>query len=662
MTRAPDRRTLTIFWVAVLLAATVLAPVAPSAAATPERPNAAAAGVHSLPHWTSSFAGQGESFGHVDAVSRDVAWLGSDSGTVLRTTDGGVSWADVSPAGAAGLHFRSVIASDATHAVAMSAFPGTGSRVYLTADGGKHWRLSYQASNPNTFFDGMAFWDAQHGLVIGDPVDGRFEVLSTSDGGRTWQPIHSVMPKARTDEYGLADSGTMVAAAGHDAWFGTAGSAARIFHSADGGHTWDVASTSIMHGGPDGAIGIFSVGFRTRDLGVAVGGDFLTPALDSHVSALSIGGGPWLRPAREPNGERTAVTWLPGTRPIAIAVGATGSDISYDAGRHWTRFDFRSLRSVDCASDGSCWGAGDYGVVSVLDGIPGAGAQPVVSGLDGSLGSTVGPDGALYVPEGISGTIARIDTRTGRRTTFATGLPRRVIALGGAMDIAFLNGKAYVLVTLVSPDVGGNSADGVYRVEGPGRVSLIADIGAWSLAHPPKPAFFIPTGVQFALQPYRGHLLVTDGHHNRILEVGLDGSIAQVQTFDDVVPTGLALQGGSVLFTEAGPVPHLPQSGRIFRLDRLSSTPHLVAKGASLLIDVKPGAGGLYGVSQGIFTPGHDEGSPADPGTGELVRVESDGTMTPIAVGLDRPTSVQIIGHQAYVVTLTGDVWRVPLG
>jgi photosystem II stability/assembly factor-like uncharacterized protein len=659
MTRAPSRVTLVISGVAVLLAATVLTPVTSAAATAPLAPSAA---VRSLPRWQPSFAGQGESFGHVDAVSRSVAWLGSDGGTVLRTSDGGGSWADVSPPGAADLRFRSVVAADPDHAVAMSAGPGTTSRLYMTADAGKHWRLSYQATDPDTFFDGMAFYDAQHGLVVGDPVDGRFQVVATSDGGRTWAPIPAVMPAVRAGEYGLADSGTMVAVAGHDAWFGTSGSAARIFHSSDGGHTWDVASTSILNSAFGGAAGIFSVAFRTRDLGVAVGGDLLTPAFASHVSARSVGGAPWRRPAREPNGERSAVTWLPGTRPIAIAVGTTGSDISYDAGQHWTRFGYQSLRSVDCTSDGSCWGAGDYGVVTVLDAVPGAGAQKVASGLDGALGSTVGPDGALYVPEANTGTIARIDPITGHRTIWATGLPRRVFVIGGAIDVAFLNGKAYVLVTLVSPDVGGTAADGVYRIDGPGRVSLIADIGAWSLAHPPKPAFFIPTGVQFALLPYGGNLLVTDGHHNRVLEVRLNGTITQVQTFDDVVPTGLARVGRSIFFTEAGPVPHLPQNGRVFRIGSPSATPRLVAKGASLLVDVEPGAGGLYALSQGVFTPGHDEGSPADPGTGALVRVEPDGTMMPVAVGLDRPTSLEIIGHDAYVVTLPGAIWRIALG
>ena len=35
--------------------------------------------------------------------------------------------------------------------------------------------------------------------------------------------------------------------------------------------------------------------------------------------------------------------------------------------------------------------------------------------------------------------------------------------------------------------------------------------------------------------------------------------------------------------------------------------------------------------------------------------------MTPIATGLNQPTSLEIIGHTAYVVTLTGEVLAMRL-
>ena len=285
----------------------------------------------------------------------------------------------------------------------------------------------------------------------------------------------------------------------------------------------------------------------------------------------------------------------------------------------------------------------------------------LVSGLRNSVGSTIGPDGALYVAEGDAGRVSRIDLQTGHRTTFARGLPKRVAPDGGAMDVAFLGSTAYVLVTLVSPDVGGQDVDGIYRVDGRHRYTVIADLGAYSLAHPPSTPFFVPTGVQFALQPYRGGFLVSDGHHNRVLRVRLDGQITQVITFGDIVPTGLAVRQKTVYLAQAGPVPHLPQNGKIVRFPATRSpVAETVASGAPLLVDVEFGPGGaLYALSQGHFTPGHAEGSPADPDTGALERVNDDGTMTPLVTGLDRPTSVEISGPNAYVTTLTGQVWKI---
>jgi hypothetical protein len=41
------------------------------------------------------------------------------------------------------------------------------------------------------------------------------------------------------------------------------------------------------------------------------------------------------------------------------------------------------------------------------------------------------------------------------------------------------------------------------------------------------------------------------------------------------------------------------------------------------------------------------------------MRVNGNGTLTTVADGLDRPTSVEIINNTAYVVTLGGEVWKV---
>jgi hypothetical protein len=284
----------------------------------------------------------------------------------------------------------------------------------------------------------------------------------------------------------------------------------------------------------------------------------------------------------------------------------------------------------------------------------------LAEGLEGATGSTLGPGGALYVTEGVAGRISRVDPQSGMVTTFASGLPTAIAGIGGAIDVAFVGTTAYVLVTLVGSDVGGKSVVGIYRVDGPDRFTVVADIGAFSLRHPPKTAFFIPTGVQYALEPYRGGFLVTDGHHNRVLHVTREGKVAEWIAFDNIVPTGLAVSGSKVYMAEAGPVPHLPEDGKVVKLRPRWRAATEVASGTSLLVDVEFGRGHhLYALSQGHFAVGSPEGSPAQPNTGALVKVNRDGTLTVIANGLNQPTSLEFIGNTAYVVSLAGEIWRI---
>ena len=174
----------------------------------------------------------------------------------------------------------------------------------------------------------------------------------------------------------------------------------------------------------------------------------------------------------------------------------------------------------------------------------GAPTAQLLATLGSAQGSTIGPGGALYVTEPKAGRIVRIDPETGAVTTFASGLPygdEAIVGLGsGAVDVAFIGGTAYVLVNGVDPEVGGNAVNGIYRIDSPTSFTVIADIGAWSKANPPATPFEAASGFQYAMETFRGGFLVTDGHHNRVLQVSRDGVITQLIQFADVVPTGLA--------------------------------------------------------------------------------------------------------------------------
>jgi hypothetical protein len=289
--------------------------------------------------------------------------------------------------------------------------------------------------------------------------------------------------------------------------------------------------------------------------------------------------------------------------------------------------------------------------------------RPLVAGLDGGSGSTVGPDGALYVPEPVSGEVSRIDPRTGATTVVASCLPPRVLVgdAGGAMDVAFLGSTMYALTSMVSEDVGGSAVTGVFRVQDEDTCEVVADIGAWTMANPPPPDFdfVVPTGVPYAMEAYQGGFLVTDGHANRVLQVTLDGQVRAVLQLGNVVPLGLDVVDRTVYFTLAGPVPHLPEEGQVLSLDVGSADPELVASGGRLLVDVEAGRHALYALAQGDFPEAGLEGTPALPDTGRLLVATRDGGFDVVAGGLDRPTSMELVDGNAYVVTYDGEVWRI---
>jgi hypothetical protein len=283
----------------------------------------------------------------------------------------------------------------------------------------------------------------------------------------------------------------------------------------------------------------------------------------------------------------------------------------------------------------------------------------LVASLAGGSGSTVGPGGALYVTESVAGRISRVDPNTGDVTTFASGLPPRIVGFGGVVDVAFIGATAYALVTLVGPEVGGDDVVGIYRIDGPDSFTVIADIGAFSLSNPPVTPFTIARGVQYALDVYHGEFLVSDGNHNRVLRVTRDGEVSELIAFDNIVPTGLDVWGNTVYLAEAGPLPHLPEDGKIVSFAPKSPVDTEVASGGPLLVDVEFGRGRtLYGLAQGIWVSG-PPGSPASPNTGELLEVDSDGTFTTVVDGLNQPTSFEFIENTAYVVTRTAGIWKI---
>jgi photosystem II stability/assembly factor-like uncharacterized protein len=316
--------------------------------------------------WQTQTSGVTTRLRGISAVSDRVAWASGAGGTVLRTTDGGVTWERKQIPGAEQLDIRDIDAMSPVVAYALSIGPGEASRIYKTNDGGAHWDLQFANTHPKIFLDAMAFWDPERGIAFSDSVDGQFVVLTTANGGRAWERVAANrLPAALPGEGAFAASGTNVATSGRNlAWIGT--TAGRVLRTTDAGRTWTIAGTPVRTG--DSA-GIFSIAFRDARHGVIVGGDYKKERDASENAAVTNDGGVTWSLVKDHglSGYRSVVVWMPGTSHHLLALGPSGGDLSQDGGTTWAPsagegFDTLSLAPRSRAG----WAAGDQGRIAKL--------------------------------------------------------------------------------------------------------------------------------------------------------------------------------------------------------------------------------------------------------------------------------------------------------
>lgn len=349
----------------MIVAAAALASSAVAAPAVAQRAVSTGANASSY-SWRVTATGSTDEFRGLAAVSRDVAWVSGEQGTVLRTTNRGATWENVSPPAAAGRALRDIEAFSANDAVTLSIGKGRQSRIFSTTDGGSTWQEVFRNVDPAAFYDCMAFTRDGTGLALSDPVNGYFRLARSTNFGKTWR-VQSTkgMPPALTNEFAFAASGTcIISGPVHRFWFATGGTRPRVFASSDGGRHWTVTRTPIRGGA---SAGIYSIDFRDPRHGVVVGGDYTDETNGARAAAHTVNAGrTWTLSQRQVGGYRSGVSYVPRAPHTVIAVGPTGSDVSSNGGKTWTGFDTARYDGVQCASDGGCWASGTDGRVAVL--------------------------------------------------------------------------------------------------------------------------------------------------------------------------------------------------------------------------------------------------------------------------------------------------------
>lgn len=185
--------------------------------------------------WTEVTTGVTTPLTSVSHYDNSNAWTCGNNGVVLRSTNQGLAWSNVSGNGLPSNISLVNIYGVSTSTALTAGYIGSTTYVYKTSNSGANWTLVF--TQPNGFINGIWFNGSSNGFMTGDPVGGRWSLWKTTNGGNNWDSTGMYLAQ-RNGELGWNNS---LYRNGNETWFGT--DKARIYHSSTGSAPWDSQST-----------------------------------------------------------------------------------------------------------------------------------------------------------------------------------------------------------------------------------------------------------------------------------------------------------------------------------------------------------------------------------------------------------------------------------
>jgi photosystem II stability/assembly factor-like uncharacterized protein len=154
-------------------------------------------------------------------LKADEIWVGSDTGIIHLTTDGGKTWRDVTPPGLSPWSKISLI--EASHFDPATAYAAVDRHrlddqkpyIYITHDFGKTWKLAVSGIPANYFVRAVREDLVQKNLLFAGTELG---IYVSFNGGDDWQPLQLNLPVASVRDMDVHGSDLIVATHGRSFW------------------------------------------------------------------------------------------------------------------------------------------------------------------------------------------------------------------------------------------------------------------------------------------------------------------------------------------------------------------------------------------------------------------------------------------------------------
>ena len=172
--------------------------------------------------------------------SNSYAWVCGYGGIVLRTSNSGANWINVSGNGIPANTQLINIASIDINTAVTAGYVGANTFVYRTSNGGANWTQVFTENNG--FINAAYFTETNpltaSGFMVGDPVGGRWSLWKTTNGGMNWDSSGLNLPQTGT-EAGWSNS---LYYENGRLYFGTNNT--RIYSSSNFGSNWTAQPTT----------------------------------------------------------------------------------------------------------------------------------------------------------------------------------------------------------------------------------------------------------------------------------------------------------------------------------------------------------------------------------------------------------------------------------